>query len=216
MPAGGAMVEPGPISLNMRQLYNLVYEWYQYDDLKSVSRLAESNRIWNREDDNIRAYIDAVRQMPVPGQARPEQIFDVAVQIRRGILEFTCGEQVNDQYNLYELAEILMTLYQQLQEERAQQQLRASIHDTTIPSAEEYFQRAALFYDKELEDDIRNLGSRAALADTNWEMQQLSPATGMKYRDAAELHFREINDPNNLYMLTIKERLSIDSIQIKS
>lgn len=210
------MMDPGQISLNMRQLYSLVYDWYQYDDLKSVSRLAEFNRIWNRDDDNIRTYIDAVRQMPVPKQASPEQIFDVAVQIRRGILEFTCVEQVNDQYNLYELAEMLMTLYEQLQDERAQQQLRASIHDSAVPSAIEYFQRAALFYDKELEDESRNLGSRAALADTNWEIQQLGTATGMKYRDAEELHFREIKDPDNLYMLTINERLSIHSIQIKS
>ena len=200
----------------MRQLYTLVYNWYQQDDLKSLTRLAESNRMWGRHDDNISSYIEAIRQMPTPEYARSEEMFVIARQIRSGVLEFTCGEQVNGEYNLYELAEILINLYQQLEEEQAQEQLRALIKDTAIPAATEYFQRAALYYDKEFEEEARNLGSRAALVDTNWEIQQLDTTAGMKYREVPELHFQKIEDPENIYVLALKDVLCIDSIHIKS
>lgn len=202
----------------IRQLYSLIFSWHKEQGQAGIDALIRSNKIWNRDDDNVKEYKAALEEMPPPADAGLDDIYLVARKARSGILELNYGAGIGNGMNLGEAAGKIIYLYEEIKKRERLESIKDTVFAITDDGLndEGYFKKAMDIYKDVLLDNEKNLGGRIALADTNWEVQK---AGGSKenifFRKPAGLNLKEIEEEDNLFHLAMNGKVSIILINVK-
>jgi len=203
----------------IRQQFILIFKWHKENGQTTIEKIIQSNRSWNREDDdNLEEYKQAL-DMPHPENATLEEMYLVAQKVQSGILEWNYQAKVSDNLILGEVARNIIEIYKQIKKQEEVEQLKDSFYAVTdyyVQSDYEYFEKAEEVYKNLLLDNDRNIGGRVALADTNWEVQKLSNTKNLLFfRKPIALRLKEVEEEDNLFQLTLDGKISITNITVR-
>lgn len=219
----------------MRGLYQSIYDWHtqrgKQTYLEKHGRSVEDRGEW------FQKYLELLHAMPVPSEATPEQMNEVARAVTSGCMEWSCGTTIG-QSSLFQIAARIREMWDTFSKSETQQneepdrdRLRTmrnrSRHPQIVriklpPGTEvnaEYESLAELAY-SDVHTDVHNLGGGVALADTNLQhsdtVQHTQDGDGLlvTFRNASALHFQEVNGPESLVSYAQSGTLSILSVTI--
>lgn len=203
----------------IRQHYYILYIWHKENGHKTIGKIIDSNKQWNRENTNLEEYQSALREIPYPENASLSQIENIANKVRSGILEWNYGERGNNGLLLSETANSILNLFTEIKKLKEVENLKETffeITDNEIQNDSDYFEKALEIYSSILLDNEKNIGGRVAIADTNWEVQKNSNLRNrVLFRRLGALNMKEINELENTFQLALKEKISIISINIQ-
>lgn len=209
-------MEQSELLHRIKELYELIFWWHKTNGHLTIERMLESNKHWNRNNDNVDQYEKILKDMPEPKTATVEEIYAAARQVRSGILEVNYAEIAGNEMSLGTIAGNIIELCEKLHEENKLKDSMVEVRDYTVNSDEEYFKIADEIYNNVYVDNDRNLGGRTVLADTNWEIER-NNKTNKKlfFRKPTEMNLEEIPDEDNIFNLAYKNNISIISIKVK-
>lgn len=203
------------IAEKIRFYYGFIYLWHK----ENGSLNLEIMKINNNEGYSARTreYLSIVENLPHPSTAELQEIYEVALLVRNGMLERNyCEKYLIDLC----LGEVAWKIFELKKEGEAQPQkhdfTKVKNREKYIYQANEYWQEAMVAYQDFPNNDERHIGGRIALIDTNWEFQKESGLNErVLFRDLEELNFVEVTEIDTLNRLVEDEQISIISIKIK-
>jgi hypothetical protein len=203
----------------IRQHYYTLYLWHKENGHKTINKIIDSNKQWNRENNYLEEYQSALREIPPPENASLSQIEKVANKVRSGILEWNYGERGNNDLPLGETASRILDLFDEITKTKEDESLKETVFEIVyneIQNDSDYFEKAGDIYSSIILDNEKNIGGRVAITDTNWEIQKNSNLENrVLFRKLAALNMKEINDSENTFQLALEEKISIISINIQ-
>jgi len=167
--------------------------------------------------DRTKEYLNIVQNLPHPSRAELEEIYEVALLVRSGILERNYSEKYLIDLCLGEVAWKIFELKKGVDIlPKKHDIIKVKSKEKNIYHAEEYWHEADKAYQDFPSNNERNIGGRIALIDTNWEFQKESGLNErVLFRDLEELNFVEVTETNTLNRLIEDDLISIISINTK-